>query len=117
MGRLNRLEFLSWFAICTISGLAILWFVSGELLYGNVMLLTALFPTCARLHDIGCSGWWSLFPGALLTLAGEGLEKGGLVEPAICGIPGLLLIGVIASIPGQAGRNRYGEPPLRGSLI
>jgi uncharacterized membrane protein YhaH (DUF805 family) len=76
------------------------------------------FIAVPRLHDIGRSGWWllPLFGGEFLAVAigwsggVEGILLAGGMYVLFC----LVLLTVLAFIPGQSTANNWGEPPGPG---
>ena len=75
--------------------------------------------TVPRLHDIGWSGWWMLlFIGGEILAILLGLQLGGAEGIMIAGglfvLVTLLVLIVIALIPGEPVPNRWGNPPPRG---
>ena len=94
----------------------------------DVVLFLPVFALLARrLHDIGRSGWWSLF--AVVAVA----RTAGLKALALAGlpevrdwiestfeplnwilVPGFLIVVLAAAfVPGTKGANRFGEVPQR----
>ena len=134
-GRIGRQAF--WIGWLMLLGAHV---VAGWIpLLGQVIGLIAIFAwvcLCTkRLHDMGRSGWWQLVPivlGPVLIIGsamsiGIGAILGEITNTdwaALPGVGGLLVslaIAVFAVVgftlwlgiaEGQAGENRYGEPPL-----
>ncbi len=86
----------------------------------GVMFMLAMFVpvlavTARRLHDRDTSGWWILAP-YLLMLASLWMGMGGFMPLAMAsGITSniaWLLLSIWLALPGQAGDNRFGAPPL-----
>ena len=106
----------------------------GVLLLGYVMLYALLVMTMARppgaelgaivllvprLHDIGRSGWWAgVLVVAEIAIIGIGMAAGDAAGIEIAGgifvMVALIALIVIACIPGQSRRNRWGDPPPPG---
>ena len=94
-GRASRPEFW-WFVLAQFLASAVVSVVSSTL--ATVLALGLLIPGLAagarRLHDLGKSGWLQLI---------------GLIP-----ILGWILLIYWGAQPGEAGANKYGEPPLAG---
>jgi|GWRWMinimDraft_6_1066014.scaffolds.fasta_scaffold06599_2 uncharacterized membrane protein YhaH (DUF805 family) len=95
-GRASRPEFW-WFVLAQFLASAVVSVVSS--LLATVLALGLLIPSLAagarRLHDLGKSGWLQLL---------------GLIP-----IIGWILLIYWAAQPGEAGANKYGEPPVPGA--
>ena len=81
--------------------------------YGAVVLLAL------RLHDLGRSGWWAglLIGGEIAIIAigsVAGGEEGITIATGMFVMVALIALVVIAFIPGQSRRNRWGDPPPPG---
>ena len=140
-GRIGRQAF--WIGWLMLLGAHV---VAGWIpLIGQVIGLIAVFAwvcLCTkRLHDMGRSGWWQLLPvmlgpvliiGSALSI-GVGavlaeLTNGNAEWAALAGVGGLFVSLAIAFFSvaaftlwvgvseGQAGENRYGEPPLNAVM-
>jgi uncharacterized membrane protein YhaH (DUF805 family) len=76
------------------------------------------FLTVPRLHDIGRSGWWllTLLAGEFLAVAigWQGGEHGILLAGGLFAFFALMVLVVIALIPGEPEANKWGEPPSPG---
>jgi uncharacterized membrane protein YhaH (DUF805 family) len=95
-GRAARPEFW-WFVLFQIVVSVVLGIVSQQLQgLGNlVMLLPGLAVGARRLHDIDKSAWWMLL----------------WLVPVL----GWIVLIYWAAQPGDAGANKYGEPPASGA--
>ena len=91
-GRAARPEFW-WFALFQFVVMLVLGMISQQLegLAGLAMLLPGLAVGARRLHDIDKSAWWMLL----------------WMIPVL----GWILLVYWAAQPGDAGANKYGEPP------
>jgi uncharacterized membrane protein YhaH (DUF805 family) len=141
-GRIGRQAF--WIGWLMLLGVHV---VAGHLpLVGQVLSLAAIYAwvclSAKRLHDMGRTGWWQLLPvllgpvlvigsavsigfGAILAEAVNGDASFG----ALAGLGGLFVSLAVAFLAvigftlwlgtseGQAGDNRYGEPPLTPVLV
>ena len=71
-----------------------------------------------RLHDIGRSGWWllTLFAGeiAAVAIGWQGGTEGILIAGGLYVLFALLVLIVLAAIPGEREPNRWGDPPPGG---
>jgi len=104
-----------------------------------LLWLATIVPSIAvgirRLHDTDRSGWWILLPivpyclglvlggGAMMAGAATGSGAGMMAGAGIAGIFMLLafvadiVIIIFYALPGTAGDNRYGPPPLGGATV
>ena len=136
-GRIGRQAFwIGWLVLLGVQMLAGWIPVVGHAL-GLIALFAWVCLCTKRLHDMGRSGWWQLVPvvlGPVLIVGsamsiGFGAILGEITNidtdwAALAGVGGLLVsvaIAVLAVVgftlwlgiaEGQAGENRYGEPPL-----
>jgi uncharacterized membrane protein YhaH (DUF805 family) len=136
-GRIGRQAFwIGWLVILGVHTVA-----HAIPLLGGLLALAAVFAwvcLCAkRLHDMGRSAWWQLLPivlGPVLVIGSAiSIGLGAVVAEAahgdasltaLAGVGGLfvsLALAVVVAIgftlwlgigEGEAGENRYGEPPL-----
>ncbi|MBO9560528.1 MAG: DUF805 domain-containing protein [Caulobacter sp.] len=141
-GRIGRQAF--WIGWLVLLGVQV---VAGWIpLIGHALALVALFAwvcLCTkRLHDMGRSGWWqapAIALGPVLVVAsalwiGFGAAVAALTggEPELAALAGVgvLLVSVAVAFilviaftlwvgitEGQAGENRYGEPPLTAVVV
>ncbi|WP_150539846.1 DUF805 domain-containing protein [Actinobacillus vicugnae] len=103
------------------SGLDILF-----VLYQLVISITSISLAARRLHDLGWSGWWQLFPYALLivfvlaSLFAIDVELGGTISALESTLYIFTLVIVIGALifslilmfkDGQRFANKYGEDP------
>ena len=106
----------------------------GVLLVGYLLLYALIFNLVARppgaefgavvlliprLHDLGRSGWWAgILIVAEIVVIGIGLAAGDAQGIIIAGglfvMLAVVAMVVIAFVPGQLRRNRWGEPPPPG---
>jgi uncharacterized membrane protein YhaH (DUF805 family) len=138
-GRASRAEYW-WYALALIAAFIVLRIVEsifgiGHMLFYSYGPLSALLwlativPSIAvgvrRLHDTNHSGYWLLIclvPYALMIAAGIMAATGGglLAMIGLMGLIGLVaLVGALVLlyfmvIPGNAGDNEYGPPPVAG---
>jgi len=140
-GRIGRQAF--WIGWLMLLGAHV---VAGWIpLIGQVIGLIAIFAwvcLCTkRLHDMGRSGWWQLLPvmlGPVLIISsalsiGFSAILGEIINTdtdwaTLAGVGGLLVSVAIGFLSvaaftlwvgvseGQAGENRYGEPPLNAVM-
>ena len=139
-GRAQRAEFWWWVLYGVIASVALgavdysllQWWVPEKLMLGNLHFYATLVPTLAvgwrRMHDIGRSGWWVVFPLALLfaqvsvskTVArlpySEASAKLGAVVAASESVVFAVLAYVIylLACDSDRGGNRYGPSPKYG---
>ena len=79
----------------------------------------AIVLLALRLHDLGRSGWWAgLLVVAEVMVIAIGMAAGDAKGIEIAGgmfvMFAVVALVVIAFIPGQARRNRWGDPPPAG---
>jgi uncharacterized membrane protein YhaH (DUF805 family) len=141
-GRIGRQAFwIGWLVLLGVQVVAGWIPVIGHLL-GLVALFAWVCLCTKRLHDIGRSGWWQVPPFALsvalvvgsvlwigLGAALAAITDGNPEVVALAGV-GVLLIGIVVAFvamiaftlwvgvaEGEAGENRYGEPPLTAVMV
>jgi uncharacterized membrane protein YhaH (DUF805 family) len=78
----------------------------------------AAFLVVPRLHDIGRSGWWFLVlvAGEFIAIAigWQGGTEGILLAGGIYVLVALVVLTLLAFIPGEPCENRWGLPPEFG---
>jgi uncharacterized membrane protein YhaH (DUF805 family) len=110
-GRASRREYWIW--VVAAFGLSV---ILGELIHSGGSSAMTVVLICAqvrRLHDFGRTGWWALgatlapvavmIPVWIAVSLTVGLLAAVVVE--------LALIVWIGAVPGDAGANRFGDPP------
>ncbi len=112
--RMNRLTYSVLLASFVVVVTIILQFTDRP---GPTEVLAA-FIVVPRLHDIGRSGWWYVAlvacEFAAIAIGWQGGTDGILIAGGVFMLLALVVLTVLAFIPGEPQENRWGLPPEFG---